>query len=78
MKEVEQETLLQTKSEMRFTPDDVEALGYLVQQFPKEYKTDEKAKAAPIPSQASIEAKEKKEMNDYSQQVAEEANDYSK
>lgn len=60
--------------DQHFEPEDELALGYLMSQFPSEYAVPEKPK--PGPSQAELNAKERKEMLSYSDQVVEEAKSY--
>jgi len=67
---VKDENLLQLDME----PEDDLALSYLVEQFPAEYAVAEKPK--PGPSQAQIDAQEKKELLDYSNQVVDDARAY--
>lgn len=66
IKEVEQEQLVQLDSDME--PEDELALGYMIDQFPKDYNIDKDSLAKnskKVPSQAEIEAKEKQEMVNY-------------
>lgn len=75
IKEVENETLIQIDSDM--TPEDELALGYLVQQFPSDYKDAIPAKKMPVgPTEKEKMAAEKKEMEDYAVQVAQKAADF--
>ena len=71
--------MLQLSSDIKIEPEAKEALGYLINQFPSEYvnQDDVKASKPKPPTEAEKEESEKKELMNYSEQVAKDASDYA-
>jgi hypothetical protein len=69
---------LQLNSDIKFTPEDELAIGYMAAQFPKEFPQDEIEEKMDTKQNAiAQESKDKQDMKDYSQQVAQEADSYN-
>jgi hypothetical protein len=76
-------SMIQIESEIKIDPNAEEALGFMIGMSPKDYDTKSpemiaaEKKKAQGPSDAEKAAKEKEEMNQYAQLVAEDASEYS-